>query len=256
MSNSTSALELVNADVAYHRAIQVLHDVSLRVGEGQLVALLGANGAGKSTLLKAVSNLLIAEGGNVTRGTITVRGVPIDRRDPMQPVALDVAHVMEGRRLFAHLTVEENLRAGAYSRRDRAHVRQDVEQVYGYFPALRDKRSTQAGYLSGGEQQMVALGRALMARPKLLLLDEPSMGLAPMIAKSIFKIIGELRKSAGLSILLAEQNAAAALAIVDYGYVLANGRVVLQGTADVLRANADIRRFYLGLGDEVQAQAV
>ena len=253
MSDSSSVLELVHVDVAYHRAIQVLHDVSLRVEEGQVVALLGANGAGKSTLLKTVSNLLITEGGNVTRGAITVRGVPLERQDPMQPVALGVAHVIEGRRLFAHLTVDENLRAGAYSRRDRSRVREDVERIYDYFGAIADKRSTQAGYLSGGEQQMVALGRALMARPKLLLLDEPSMGLAPIVAKNIFAIIGELRKSEGLSILLAEQNAAAALALVDYGYVLANGRVVVHGAAGVLRENPDIRRFYLGRSDEVHA---
>jgi branched-chain amino acid transport system ATP-binding protein len=256
MPDTSPALQLDHVDIAYHRAIRVLHDVSIQVAEGQFVALLGANGAGKSTLLKAVSNLLITEGGSVTRGTIAVHGEPIDRRDPMRPIALGVAHVMEGRRLFAHLTVDENLRAGAYSRRDRTQMRQDLERIYEHFGALRDKRTTPAGYLSGGEQQMVALGRGLMARPRLLLLDEPSMGLAPIIAKSIFDIIAQLRNDRVLTIVLAEQNAAAALALVDYAYVLANGRIVLQGPAGVLRAHPDVRRFYLGLGDEVQTEPV
>jgi branched-chain amino acid transport system ATP-binding protein len=256
MSDQQSILTLSAVNVAYQQAIRVLHDVSLDVGQGQCVALLGANGAGKSTVLKSISNLLISEHGAVTHGSVSVHGVQIDGNDPGAPVALGVAHVMEGRRLFSHLSVDENLRTGAYQRSDRSGVKQDLERVYEYFPAIRDKRSLLAGYLSGGEQQMVALGRALMAKPKLLLLDEPSMGLAPIVAKSIFQMIGRLQRSEGLSILLAEQNANAALALVDYGYVLENGRIVLEGTAQMLRSNPNIRRFYLGLGAVAEQPAV
>ena len=247
MTQTQAILRLSGVDAAYHRASRVLHDVSLEVASGSVVALLGANGAGKSTVLKCISGLLVAEQGTVTAGSVEVAGVRVDGSDPADLVQRGVAHVMEGRRLFPHLTVHENLRTGAFQRRDRAAVQQDLEKVYDYFPALRSKRSTHAGYLSGGEQQMVALGRALVARPRLLLLDEPSMGLAPIIAKEIFQIIRRLRESEGLSILLAEQNVAAALSLVDYAYVLENGRVVRQGSADELRRNDDIRRFYLGL---------
>lgn len=247
MTQTLPLLKLSNVDAAYHRASFVLHGVSLEVPNGSVVALLGANGAGKSTVLKSISNLLRAEQGAVTAGTVEVAGVRVDGRDPAELVGLGVAHVMEGRRLFPHLTVHENLRTGAFQRRDRVVVGKDLEKIYDYFPALRAKRSTQAGYLSGGEQQMVALGRALVARPRLLLLDEPSMGLAPIIAKEIFQIIRKLRESEGLSILLAEQNARAALSLVDYAYVLENGRVVREGPAETLQRDDDIRRFYLGL---------
>ena len=255
MTHTHPILELSGVDAAYRRAGRVLHGVSLQVGIGAVVALLGANGAGKSTVLKCISNLLQAEQGVVTAGSVQVDGVRVDGNDPAELVRRGVAHVMEGRRLFPHLTVHENLRTGAFQRSDRVAVRQDLEKVYDYFPAIRSKRSTQAGYLSGGEQQMVALGRALVARPRLLLLDEPSMGLAPIVAKEIFQIIRRLRESEGLSILLAEQNAAATLSLVDYGYVLENGRVVREGSANELRRNDDIRRFYLGLDQVAEHSA-
>jgi branched-chain amino acid transport system ATP-binding protein len=255
MTHTHPILELSGVDAAYRRASRVLHGVSLQVGIGAVVALLGANGAGKSTVLKCISNLLQAEQGVVTAGSVQVDGVRVDGNDPAELVRRGVAHVMEGRRLFPHLTVHENLRTGAFQRSDRVAVKQDLEKVYDYFPAIRSKRSTQAGYLSGGEQQMVALARALVARPRLLLLDEPSMGLAPIVAKEIFQIIRRLRESEGLSILLAEQNAAATLALVDYGYVLENGRVVREGSANELRRNDDIRRFYLGFDQVAEHSA-
>ena len=241
-------LRLDRVEVAYNRVIQVLRGISLEVAAGKAVAILGANGAGKSTTLKAISNLLLSERGRVTAGGITFGGRPIHGLDPAEVVALGIAHVMEGRRLFPQLTVLENLRTGAFVRKD-AGVAQDLERVMEYFPRLRERRSVKAGYLSGGEQQMVALGRGLMARPKLMLLDEPSMGLAPLVVKEIFAIIGRLKAQEGVSILLAEQNAARALALVDYGYVLENGHVVLEGPAQKLRENDDVRRFYLGLGE-------
>jgi len=219
------------------------------VPEGSAVALLGANGAGKSTTLKAVSNLLLSERGSVTGGSVRFRGQSIAGLDPAEVVRLGIAHVMEGRRLFAQLTVDENLRTGAFLRKDAAGVKRDLERVMEYFPRLQERRGVKAGYLSGGEQQMVALGRGLMAEPKLMLLDEPSMGLAPLVVKEIFQIIRRLREAEGVSILLAEQNAALALALVDYGYVLENGTVVLEGSAAQLRENQEIRRFYLGLED-------
>ena len=247
-------LRFEGVEVAYNGVIRALRGVSLEVAAGSAVAILGANGAGKSTTLKAISNLLLAEHGRVTKGHVRLRDRPIEGLDPADVVEMGVAHVMEGRRLFAQLTVMENLRTGAFTRKDSAGVARDIDRVMEYFPRLRERRDLKAGYLSGGEQQMVALGRALLARPKLLLLDEPSMGLAPIVAKSIFEIIGRLRRSEGLSILLAEQNAKAALALVDYGYVLENGRVVLQGSAAVLRENAEIRRFYLGFDEVAQEQ--
>ena len=243
-------LRLDKVEVAYNRVIQVLRGISLEVAAGKAVAILGANGAGKSTTLKAISNLLLSEKGRVTAGGITFAGRPIHGLDPAEVVALGIAHVMEGRRLFPQLTVLENLRTGAFARKDGAAVTQDIERVMEYFPRLRERRGLKAGYLSGGEQQMAALGRALMARPKLMLLDEPSMGLAPLVVKEIFGIIGRLRTEQGVSILLAEQNAARALALVDYGYVLENGHVVLEGPAQQLRENDDVRRFYLGLGTD------
>ena len=255
MSASAPLLRLNDIEVVYDGVIQVLRGVSLAVQAGGAVALLGANGAGKSTTLKAISNLLLSERGRVTRGTIEYGGRRIDGLDPADVVTLGVAHVMEGRRLFAQLTVEENLRTGALSRRDTAGIRRDLERIMDRFPRLRERVSVKAGHLSGGEQQMVALGRALMARPRLLLLDEPSMGLAPLMVKEIFEIIKTLRTEEGLSILLAEQNATRALALVDHGYVLENGKVVLEGPAAELREDGDIRRFYLGIGDITEHRA-
>jgi branched-chain amino acid transport system ATP-binding protein len=255
MSAGGPLLRVDDIEVVYDGVIQVLRGVSLAVEAGGAVALLGANGAGKSTTLKAISNLLLSEHGRVTRGSIEYRGQRIDGLDPADVVTLGVAHVMEGRRLFAQLTVEENLRTGALSRPDQAGVRRDLDRIMDRFPRLRERVSVKAGHLSGGEQQMVALGRALMAHPRLLLLDEPSMGLAPLMVKEIFEIIRTLRTEEGLSILLAEQNATRALAVVDHGYVLENGKVVLQGPAAELRENGDIRRFYLGMADIAERRA-
>lgn len=241
-------LRLDGVEVAYNGVIRVLRGISLEVPAASSVAILGGNGAGKSTTLKAISNLLLSERGRVTAGSVKLAGRAIHGLDPAEVVALGVAHVMEGRRLFPQLTLVENLRTGAFGRGDAAGVTRDIERVMDYFPRLKERRNVKAGYLSGGEQQMVALGRALMARPRLMLLDEPSMGLAPIVVKEIFEIIRQLRAAEGVSILIAEQNAARALALVDYGYVLENGRVVLEGPARKLRENDDIRRFYLGLG--------
>ncbi len=246
---SEALLRLDAVEVAYNGVIRVLRGISLEVAAGSAVAILGANGAGKSTTLKAISNLLLSERGRVTKGSITFAGRPIHGFDPADVVGLGIAHVMEGRRLFPQLTVVENLRTGAFVRNDRAGVTRDIERVMEYFPRLKERRTVKAGYLSGGEQQMVALGRGLMARPKLMLLDEPSMGLAPIVVREIFEIIRRLRTEEGVSILLAEQNAARSLALVDYGYVLENGQVVLEGPAQKLRENDDVRRFYLGLGE-------
>jgi branched-chain amino acid transport system ATP-binding protein len=243
---SGALLSLEKVEVAYGGVIRVLRGISLEVAAGSAVAILGANGAGKSTTLKAISNLLMMERGRVTQGRVMFGDRAIHGLDPAEVVKLGIAHVMEGRRLFAQLTVLENLRTGAFGRNDREGVLRDIERVMEYFPRLRERRDMKAGYLSGGEQQMVALGRGLMARPKLMLLDEPSMGLAPMVVKEIFEIIRRLRTDEGVSILLAEQNAARALALVDYGYVLANGQVVLEGPARKLAENDDVKRFYLG----------
>ena len=240
-------LRLEGVEVAYNGVIQALRGISLEVPEGSAVAILGANGAGKSTTLKAISNLLLAERGRVTKGHVRLRQRAIEGLDPADVVEMGVAHVMEGRRLFPQLTVVENLRTGAFTRKDSAGVTRDIDRVMEYFPRLRERRDLKAGYLSGGEQQMVALGRGLMARPRLMLLDEPSMGLAPILVREIFEIIAKLRSAEGVSILIAEQNAARALALVDYGYVLENGQVALEGPAHKLREDDDIRRFYLGL---------
>ena len=246
-------LRLEGVEVAYNGVIRALRGVSLEVAAGSAVAILGANGAGKSTTLKAISNLLLVERGRVTSGHVLLRGRPIEGLDPADVVEMGVAHVMEGRRLFSQLTVMENLRTGAFTRKDSAGVARDIDRVMEYFPRLRERRDLKAGYLSGGEQQMVALGRGLMARPRLMLLDEPSMGLAPIIVREIFDIIAKLRSVEGVSILIAEQNAARALALVDYGYVLENGQVAIEGPARELRDNDDIRRFYLGLEKTVVA---
>ena len=243
-------LSVSNIEVVYDRVILVLKGVSLKVPRRAIVALLGANGAGKSTTLKAVSNLLRAERGEITKGRVDYDGARVDRRSASQLVRRGVVQVMEGRHCFEHLTVEENLLTGAWTRRDgRDAVRRDLDLVYGYFPALRRRATGLAGYISGGEQQMTAIGRALMARPRLILLDEPSMGLAPQLVEEIFGIVKRLNDEAGVSFLLAEQNATVALRYADYGYVLENGRVVLDGPAETLRENEDVKEFYLGLGE-------
>ncbi|MBI2154285.1 MAG: ABC transporter ATP-binding protein [Candidatus Rokubacteria bacterium] len=245
---AASLLKVNNIEVIYEHVILVLKGVSLEVPEGAIVALLGANGAGKSTTLKAISNLLSAERGEVTKGSIEFVGRRIEGMDPVRVVAMGVAQVMEGRRMFEHLTVEDDLLTGAHSRRDgRAAVKEDLERVYRYFPRLTERRGVKTGYLSGGEQQMVAIGRALMARPRLMLLDEPSMGLAPMLVEEIFAIVSRLNREEKVAILLAEQNAAMALRLAEYGYVMENGRVVLTGDAETLKENEDVKEFYLGL---------
>jgi len=242
------ALSVNNIEVIYDHVILVLRGVSLDVAEGGIVALLGANGAGKTTTLKAVSNLLSAERGEVTKGTIEYRGERVERLTPNDLVRRGVCQVMEGRHCFAHLTVEENLLTGAFTRKgSRADVAAALERVYRYFPRLKERRTSLAGYTSGGEQQMTAIGRALMAHPSMILLDEPSMGLAPQIVEEIFEIVGELNRNEGVSFLLAEQNTMVALRHANYGYILENGRVVMDGAAAELANNEDVKEFYLGL---------
>ncbi len=244
-------LTVNNIEVIYDHIILVLKGVSLGVSEGGIVALLGANGAGKSTTLKAISNLLGAERGEVTKGSIYFRGEPVAELSPNALVQRGVVQVMEGRRCFEHLTVEENLLTGAYTRTDgRDAINSDLEMVYGYFPRLRERRRSQAGYTSGGEQQMLAIGRALMARPSVILLDEPSMGLAPQLVEEIFEIVKALNEKEGVTFLLAEQNTNIALRYAKYGYILENGRVVMDGEAASLRENEDVKEFYLGVSGE------
>ena len=251
MSDESGLLKVNNIEVIYDHVILVLKGVSLAVPEGGIVALLGANGAGKTTTLKAISSLLRAERGEVTKGTIEFKGERVDQLTPNELVRRGVIQVMEGRHCFAHLTVEENLLTGAFTRRDgRASVGRDLELVYHYFPRLKERRGTQAGYISGGEQQMVAIGRALMSRPAMMLLDEPSMGLAPQLVEEIFEIVRQLNEKERVSVLLAEQNTNIALRFARYGYILENGRIVLDGPADVLRRNEDVKEFYLGLAGE------
>ena len=241
-------LDVNNIEVIYDHVILVLKGVSLSVPEGGIVALLGANGAGKTTTLKAISNLLRAERGEVTKGSIELAGERVQALTPNDLVKRGVIQVMEGRHCFEHLTVEENLLTGAYTRGgDRVGIQQDLEMVYGYFPRLKERRGSQAGYTSGGEQQMTAIGRALMSRPKMILLDEPSMGLAPQLVEQIFEIVKRINEEEGVSILLAEQNTNVALKYARYGYILENGRVVLDGEASALRENEDVKEFYLGL---------
>jgi len=241
-------LEINGIEVIYNHVILVLKGVSLFVPEGGIVALLGANGAGKTTTLKAISNLLRAERGEVTKGLIEFRGERVDRMTPSDLVKRGVVQVMEGRHCFAHLTVEENLLTGAYTRgASRAEIRAELERVYEFFPRLKQRRGSQAGYTSGGEQQMTAIGRALMARPTMILLDEPSMGLAPQIVEEIFEIVKNLNKKEKVSFLLAEQNTMVALRFADFGYILENGRVVMEGTAHALSENEDVKEFYLGI---------
>ncbi len=241
-------LALRNVDVVFDGVIQVLRSLSLEVQPGQVVALMGGNGAGKTTTLKAASSLLAAERGAVVGGQVLLAGQDVTNADPGDVVRAGTVQVMEGRRVLQHLTVEQNLRVGAHFRTDRAEVAADIEEVYGYFPRLKDLRERTAGFLSGGEMQMLLVGRALMARPSLLLLDEPSMGLAPRIVHELFERVAEVRARRKMSVLLVEQNARAALRISDYGYVMENGRIVLHGTREELERNEDIREFYLGLG--------
>jgi branched-chain amino acid transport system ATP-binding protein len=240
-------LQVNNIEVVYMNVIQVLRGVSLEVGDGQIVALLGANGAGKTTTIKAISGLLKTEEGEVTNGSIDFDGKRIDRYGPEDIAAMGISQVMEGRRVLEHLSVEENLLVGAYRRKDRAGVKRDMEVVFGYFPRLKDLRRRTSGYLSGGEQQMLVIGRALMARPQLVLLDEPSLGLAPLLVQEIYEIIQRINAEQKMAILLVEQNARAALGIADYGYVIENGRIVLGGPAERLRDNEDVKEFYMGL---------
>ena len=241
-------LNVNNIEVIYDHVILVLKGVSLQLHKGGITALLGANGAGKTTTLKAISNLLRAERGEVTKGSIEVDGERVDQMTPNELVKRGVIQVMEGRHCFEHLTVEENLLTGAYTRRDgRAAVNESLEKVYHYFPRLRERRTSQAGYTSGGEQQMTAIGRALMANPHTILLDEPSMGLAPQLVEEIFEIVRDLNTKEQVSFLLAEQNTMVALRFAEYGYILENGRVVMDGDAKSLRENEDVKEFYLGL---------
>jgi branched-chain amino acid transport system ATP-binding protein len=248
VSETNSLLSVNNIEVIYDHVILVLKGVSLEVPEGGIVALLGANGAGKTTTLKSISNLLGAERGEVTKGSILYKGEPIQALTPNQLVKRGVIQVMEGRHCFEHLSVEENLMTGAYTRGgDRKGIAADLEMVYDYFPRLRERYKSQAGYISGGEQQMVAIGRALMARPNLMLLDEPSMGLAPQLVAEIFGIVKRLNEEQGVSILLAEQNVSIALKYAHSGYILENGRVVMEGDAASLADNEDVKEFYLGV---------
>ncbi len=241
-------LSVNNIEVVYNDVILVLRGLSLEVPEGEIVALLGANGAGKSTTLKAISGLLKTEDGEVTRGDITFNGERINGIDPDQIVRKGIFQVMEGRRIIADMTCLENLRLGAYTRRDNG-VKDDLDMVFSYFPRLKE-RTGLAGYLSGGEQQMLAIGRAMMARPKLILMDEPSMGLSPLMVKEVFSIVQQINKDLGVTILLVEQNARMALQAATRGYIMENGKVVLDGTAEELRNNEDVKEFYLGGGNE------
>jgi len=243
-------LSLNNIEVVYNHVILVLKGVSLSVPTGRIVALLGANGAGKSTTLKAISNLLRAERGEVTKGSILFQGAEVHALSPNELVRRGCIQVMEGRHCFAHLTIEENLLTGAYTRRDgAAAIRRDLDLVYGYFPRIKERSAAIAGYTSGGEQQMCAIGRALMSRPKMILLDEPSMGLAPQIVEEIFEIVRSLNDKEGVSFLLAEQNTNMALKYASYGYILENGRVVMDGEAGMLAENEDVKEFYLGIAE-------
>ena len=242
-------LSINNVEVIYDHVILVLKGVSLTVAEGGIVAILGANGAGKSTTLKSISNLVRSERGEVTKGSIEFKGERVDGMTPNDLVKRGCIQVMEGRHCFGHLTIEENLLTGAFTRKDgRAAQAESLEKVYAYFPRLKDRRQSLAGYTSGGEQQMCAIGRALMAKPTMVLLDEPSMGLAPQIVEQIFEIVKDINTKEGVSFLLAEQNTNVALRYATYGYILENGRVVMDGEAKALRENEDVKEFYLGVG--------
>ena len=243
-------LEVNNIEVVYNHVIFVLKGVSLNVKKGGITTLLGGNGAGKTTTLKSISNLLASERGEVTKGSISFNNQNVHQLDPSQLVKMGVIQVMEGRHCFEHLTVEENLLTGGYTRKSNKEVKNDLERVYEYFPRLKERRTSQAGYTSGGEQQMVAIGRALMANPSMILLDEPSMGLAPQLVKQIFEIVSQINKKEGVTILLAEQNTNMALQYAEYAYILENGRVVMEGTAKSMRDNEDVKEFYLGISGE------
>ena len=246
-------LELNNVEVIYEEVILVLRGMSMRVPEGKIVALLGSNGAGKSTTLKAICGLLPSEHGEITDGTIAFRGAGITRTDPAEIVRKGISLVLEGRRVFEHLSVHENLVAGAHTRRD--SYSDDLDLVYGYFPLLAQLRKQTSGYLSGGEQQMLAIGRALMARPAIMLLDEPSLGLAPKLVSEIFQIVQRLNRDLGTTVLLVEQNARRALEIADHGYIMEQGRIVLEGPAGVLAENPDVKEFYLGIAESGQRRS-
>ena len=250
-TRAQTLLEVNNIEVIYNHVILVLKGVSLNVKQGGITALLGGNGAGKTTTLKAISNLLQSERGEVTKGSIVYRGEPVQEMSPEALVKRGVIQVMEGRHCFEHLTIEENLLTGAYTRgAGRGQIDADLEMVYTYFPRLKERRKSQAGYTSGGEQQMCAIGRALMSRPETILLDEPSMGLAPQLVEEIFQIVKSLNENEGVSFLLAEQNTNVALRFAHYGYILESGRVVMDGAAAALRENPDVKEFYLGMSDD------
>lgn len=240
-------LKVQNMDVVYMKVIKVLRGISFELKEGQILALLGANGAGKTTTLKAISGMLKTEDGEVTSGSVHFDGKRIDGLLPEEISRLGISQVMEGRRILEHLTVEENLLVGAYRRKDKKEVKEDIERIYGWFPRLKEFRTRISGYLSGGEQQMLVIGRALMARPKLMLLDEPSLGLAPLLVKEIYEIIKRINQETSMSILLVEQNAKAALEVADYGYVLENGRIVFGGPSSLLKDNDIVKEFYMGI---------
>ncbi len=250
VKSKKNLLEVNNIEVVYNHVILVLKGVSLNVKKGGITTLLGGNGAGKTTTLKSISNLLASERGEVTKGSITFNNTDVHALDPSQLVKMGVIQVMEGRHCFEHLTVEENLLTGGYTRKSNKEVKNDLERVYEYFPRLKERRTSQAGYTSGGEQQMVAIGRALMANPSMILLDEPSMGLAPQLVKQIFEIVYQINKKEGVTILLAEQNTNMALQYAEYAYILENGRVVMEGTAKSMRDNEDVKEFYLGISGE------
>lgn len=248
MNNPPVVLNVNGIEVIYNHVILVLKGVSLEVTQGQIVALLGGNGAGKTTTLRAISNLLRAERGEVTKGTISLRGERIENLTPADLVKRGVVQVMEGRHCFAHLTIEENLLTGAYTVNNQNEINANLEKVYAYFPRLKTRRTSQAAYTSGGEQQMCAIGRALMSSPSVMLLDEPSMGLAPQIVEEVFEIIKDLNHKEGVTFLIAEQNTNMALQYADYGYIMESGRIVMDGRAEELRSNEDVKEFYLGMG--------
>ena len=248
MSNPNTVINVNGIEVIYNHVILVLKGVSLSVAEGQIAAILGGNGAGKTTTLRAISNLLQGERGAVTKGSIELRGERIDNLNPAELVKRGVVQVMEGRHCFAHLTIEENLLTGSYTRSDKAEVAANLEKVYNYFPRLKTRRTSQAAYTSGGEQQMCAIGRALMSNPSVVLLDEPSMGLAPQIVEEVFEIVKDLNRKENVTFLLAEQNTNMALRYADYGYIMESGRIMMDGAAEDLRNNEDVKEFYLGVG--------
>ena len=248
MQSNDIVLNVNGIEVIYNHVILVLKGVSLQVQEGRIAAILGGNGAGKTTTLRAISNLLKAERGEVTKGSIELRGDRIENQTPADLVKKGVVQVMEGRHCFAHLTIEENLLTGSYTRTDKGEIEANLEKVYNYFPRLKDRRTSQAAYTSGGEQQMCAIGRALMANPSVILLDEPSMGLAPQIVEEVFEIVKDLNQREKVTVLLAEQNTNMALQYADYGYIMESGRVVMDGAAADLRSNEDVKEFYLGVG--------